>query len=244
MHFFTQSGKIYTWQKFFTQTCLWCLWQIWGMKLCSEFHPFCRRGPLYYRMIPQCYFLLTCCKPNSEKSQTALLLSSLTSAWFPHLQNAHTKTLTDTSQFTMRWTRWVGSALATTRLVPRLAPKSHPLIAQVQKYKLTNTLAPHLSPPTQTHKTHTGVPLTVRRSGTRSWWMWLAQRCKPEEKLKDSPTKSPNEASTDREGEYDEWDWHWHCKSDGKTCSHQTAATDQTKTSAERGHTLIILVKR
>ena len=29
--FFTQSGKIYTWQKFFTQTCLWCLWQIWGM---------------------------------------------------------------------------------------------------------------------------------------------------------------------------------------------------------------------
>ena len=26
----------------------------------------------------------------------------------------------------------------------------------------------HLSPPTQTHKTHTGVPLTVRRSGTRS----------------------------------------------------------------------------
>ena len=31
MHFFTQSGKIYTWQKIFTQTCLWCLWQIWGM---------------------------------------------------------------------------------------------------------------------------------------------------------------------------------------------------------------------
>ena len=31
MHFFTQSGKIYTWQKFFSQTCLWCLWQIWGM---------------------------------------------------------------------------------------------------------------------------------------------------------------------------------------------------------------------
>ena len=30
MHFFTQSGKIYTWQKVFTQTCLWCLWQIWG----------------------------------------------------------------------------------------------------------------------------------------------------------------------------------------------------------------------
>ena len=29
--FFTHSGKIYTWQKFFTQTCLWCLWQIWGM---------------------------------------------------------------------------------------------------------------------------------------------------------------------------------------------------------------------
>ena len=29
--FFTQSGKIYTWQKIFTQTCLWCLWQIWGM---------------------------------------------------------------------------------------------------------------------------------------------------------------------------------------------------------------------
>ena len=29
--FFTQSGKIYTWQKFFTQTCLWCLWQIKGM---------------------------------------------------------------------------------------------------------------------------------------------------------------------------------------------------------------------
>ena len=31
--FFTQSGKIYTWQKIFTQTCLWCLWQIWGMFL-------------------------------------------------------------------------------------------------------------------------------------------------------------------------------------------------------------------
>ena len=29
--FFTKSGKIYTWQNFFTQTCLWCLWQIWGM---------------------------------------------------------------------------------------------------------------------------------------------------------------------------------------------------------------------
>ena len=61
-------------------------------------------------------------------------------------------------------------------------------------------LAPHLSPPTQTHKTHTGVPLTVRRSGTRRWWMWLAQSCKSEEKLKDSPAKSPNETSTDREG--------------------------------------------
>ena len=81
-----------------------------------------------------------------------------------------------------------------------LHPKSHPLIAQVQKYKLTNTLAPNLSPPTQTHKTHTGVPLTVRRSGTRRWWMWLSQRCKSEEKLKDSPAKSPNETSTDREG--------------------------------------------
>ena len=31
MHFFTHSGKIYTWQKIFTQTCLWCLWQIKGM---------------------------------------------------------------------------------------------------------------------------------------------------------------------------------------------------------------------
>ena len=30
--FFTQSGKIYTWQKIFTQTCLWCLWQISGMQ--------------------------------------------------------------------------------------------------------------------------------------------------------------------------------------------------------------------
>ena len=29
--FFTHSGKIYTWQKIFTQTCLWCLWQIKGM---------------------------------------------------------------------------------------------------------------------------------------------------------------------------------------------------------------------
>ena len=29
--FFTHSGKIYTWQKFFTQTCLRCLWQIKGM---------------------------------------------------------------------------------------------------------------------------------------------------------------------------------------------------------------------
>ena len=29
--FFTQSGKVYTWQKIFTQTCLWCLWQIKGM---------------------------------------------------------------------------------------------------------------------------------------------------------------------------------------------------------------------
>ena len=29
--FFTHSGKIYIWQKIFTQTCLWCLWQIWGM---------------------------------------------------------------------------------------------------------------------------------------------------------------------------------------------------------------------
>ena len=35
MHFFTQSGKIDTWQKIFTQTCLWCLWQIWGME-CSH----------------------------------------------------------------------------------------------------------------------------------------------------------------------------------------------------------------
>ena len=33
--FFTQSGKIYTWQKNFIQTCLWCLWQIWGMLLSS-----------------------------------------------------------------------------------------------------------------------------------------------------------------------------------------------------------------
>ena len=65
---------------------------------------------------------------------------------------------------------------------------------------------------------------------------------KSEEKLKDSPAKSPNETSADRQRDYDEWDWN--CKSDGKTCSHQTAATDQTKTSAERGHTLIILVKR
>ena len=63
-----------------------------------------------------------------------------------------------------------------------------------------------------------------------------------EEKLKDSPAKSPNETSADRQRGYDEWDWH--CKSDGKTCSHQTAPTDQTKTSAERGHTLIISVKR
>ena len=31
--FFTHSGKIYTWQKIFTQTCLWCLWQIKGMVL-------------------------------------------------------------------------------------------------------------------------------------------------------------------------------------------------------------------
>ena len=29
--FFTHSGKIYTWQKIFIQTCLWCLWQIKGM---------------------------------------------------------------------------------------------------------------------------------------------------------------------------------------------------------------------
>ena len=28
--------KIYTWQKIFTQTCLWCLWQIWGMERCSR----------------------------------------------------------------------------------------------------------------------------------------------------------------------------------------------------------------
>ena len=34
--FFTQSGKIYTWQKIFTQTCLWCLWQIWVMALTLE----------------------------------------------------------------------------------------------------------------------------------------------------------------------------------------------------------------
>ena len=35
--FFTQSGKIYTWQKFFTQTCLWCLWQIWGMHQIAKY---------------------------------------------------------------------------------------------------------------------------------------------------------------------------------------------------------------
>ena len=41
--FFTHSGKIYTWQKFFTQTCLWCLWQIWGMPQFQYLNSF---GPL------------------------------------------------------------------------------------------------------------------------------------------------------------------------------------------------------
>ena len=31
MHFFHSIWKNFTWQKIFTQTCLWCLWQIRGM---------------------------------------------------------------------------------------------------------------------------------------------------------------------------------------------------------------------
>ena len=41
-NFFTQSRKIYTWQNFFTQTCLWCLWQIWGMAVTFHLLSVCK----------------------------------------------------------------------------------------------------------------------------------------------------------------------------------------------------------